>query len=77
MAKTAFSLVLPIIFIVMFCLVDENMGCGQYIGPCPVRGTCDQVCKAQFGPKADGICDFTGTKRCACKYPCMTDKTRI
>lgn len=53
------------------------MGCGQYIGPCPVRGTCDQVCKAQFGPKADGICDFTGTKRCACKYPCMTDKTRI
>ncbi|KAF3536214.1 hypothetical protein F2Q69_00019884 [Brassica cretica] len=59
MAKAAFSLVLPIIFIVMFCLVDENMGCGQYIGPCPVRGTCDQACKAQFGPKADGICDFT------------------
>ncbi|ESQ47326.1 hypothetical protein EUTSA_v10028327mg [Eutrema salsugineum] len=77
MAKTASSLVLPIIFLVMFSLVEQNMGCGRYIGPCDVIGYCDRACKFVFGPASDGICDISGTKQCACRYPCPPAKIRM
>ncbi|CAN8326550.1 unnamed protein product [Cochlearia groenlandica] len=71
MAKTSSSsLVFSIIFLVMFSLVEENMGCGQFIGKCDVLQDCRRACRFVFGPDADGICDVTGHRECACKYPC-------
>ncbi|ESQ47325.1 hypothetical protein EUTSA_v10028341mg [Eutrema salsugineum] len=84
MAKAASSLVLPIIFLVMFLvqtnMLNRKMGYptfiyGRFIGPCSVNGKCGRACKFVFGPTANGGCDIAGTKQCICQYPCRNNKT--
>ncbi|ESQ50389.1 hypothetical protein EUTSA_v10002176mg [Eutrema salsugineum] len=72
MAKTAFTLVLPIIFLVMFALVKENMGCSTTIGPCEVGKNCSPKCWHRFGDFASGYCDRSSGRPgvCVCIYPC-------
>ncbi|CAH8274859.1 unnamed protein product [Arabidopsis lyrata] len=76
MAKTASSLVLPIIFLVMFALVAQNMGCMAVLGSCGVISDCSMACKSKFGSNARGYCDRDGgSGTCVCVYPCPADKS--
>ncbi|KAG7579823.1 hypothetical protein ISN45_Aa03g039380 [Arabidopsis thaliana x Arabidopsis arenosa] len=74
MAKAASTLVLPIIFLVMFALVEQNMGCTASMGPCEKDKSCSAKCRATFGDKANGFCDRStstgGGGECICVYPC-------
>lgn len=58
-------------------IVEQNMGCGQVIGPCAQIPDCSNSCKMMFGPYANGFCDRdAGTGQCLCGYPCP-NKTHI
>ncbi|ESQ54218.1 hypothetical protein EUTSA_v10027526mg [Eutrema salsugineum] len=76
MAKAPSSLVFPIIFLVMFALVEQNMGCMDVIGTCRYIPDCGGACRVRFGINARGFCDRDGADgRCICAYPCPSDKT--
>ncbi|KAF8100943.1 hypothetical protein N665_0213s0008 [Sinapis alba] len=74
MAKTISRLVLPIIFLVMFALVERNMGCTASMGPCEKGKSCTSKCKVTFGEMANGYCDRNTGRlgECVCVYPCPT-----
>ncbi|VYS53849.1 unnamed protein product [Arabidopsis thaliana] len=75
MAKAASTLVFPIIFLVMFALIEQNMGCMAVLGSCGVITDCSGSCKTKFGQDASGDCDRDGGQgTCMCGYPCPHDK---
>ncbi|ESQ54222.1 hypothetical protein EUTSA_v10027161mg [Eutrema salsugineum] len=77
MAKTTSSLVLSIIFLMMFSLVEENMGCLAILDDCDLIN-CGATCKSRFGPTTNSLClPDGGIRRCVCVYPCPNDKTHI
>ncbi|XP_010447773.1 PREDICTED: defensin-like protein 183 [Camelina sativa] len=71
--EKAFSLLLFIIFFIMFASVENKINaktCMENLGYC--EGTsqqCDERCKAKHGPEAEGECDVKGLT-CTCFYPC-------
>ncbi|XP_019101013.1 PREDICTED: defensin-like protein 171 [Camelina sativa] len=78
MAKTSSSFVLPIIFLVMFALVEQNMGCMAVLGSCGVITDCSGACKSKFGQDTLSRCDRDGgAGTCICSYPCLTEKPHI
>ncbi|KAF8084139.1 hypothetical protein N665_0733s0028 [Sinapis alba] len=76
MAKAASSLVFPIIFLIMFGLVEQNMGCDAAFWFCGDH--CRSKCKKNFGPKATAHCERQ-TNLCICTFPCgpPVDKNHI
>ncbi|VVB07964.1 unnamed protein product [Arabis nemorensis] len=72
MAKAASTYVFPIIFLVVFALVEQNMGCTTSIGPCEVGKNCSPKCNAMFGEIVTGFCDRSGggIGICVCVTPC-------
>ncbi|CAH8382665.1 unnamed protein product [Eruca vesicaria subsp. sativa] len=80
MAKAASSLALPIIFLVLFSLGEQNMGwkvCDLLIGPCAKFPDCDNSCRDKLGPDSNGFCDIKAKNYCHCKYDCLNDKTPV
>ncbi|EOA18297.1 hypothetical protein CARUB_v10006804mg [Capsella rubella] len=80
MTKRTSSFFLPIIFLVMFVLVEQNMGetCTAVLGSCGVIPDCSAACKAAFGPTARGFCDRDGgAGTCVCLHPCLTDNPHM
>ncbi|CAN7090428.1 unnamed protein product [Brassica rapa subsp. narinosa] len=79
MAKTTSTLVLPIIFLIMFALVEQNVGCIASMGPCEIGKSCTTKCKVTFGQMANGYCDRStgGLGECVCVYPCPPPKTHL
>ncbi|ESQ54219.1 hypothetical protein EUTSA_v10026709mg [Eutrema salsugineum] len=79
MAKATSLLVLPIIFLVLFALVEQNMGAGcmDVLGSCG-DFDCTKACKSKHGPIARAFCDRDyAAGRCICTYPCPGDKTHM
>ncbi|CAD5318990.1 unnamed protein product [Arabidopsis thaliana] len=74
MAKASSTLVLSIIFLVMFALVEQNMGCTATMGPCEKDKSCSATCRATFGDRANGFCDYSTSSspggECTCVYHC-------
>ncbi|CAH8327434.1 unnamed protein product [Eruca vesicaria subsp. sativa] len=67
MAKAIFSVVLPIIFFVMFALVEDSMGCEASLGDCHI---CGIKCSA-YGKGAEAHCDYRyDGGACICDFPC-------
>ncbi|EOA15678.1 hypothetical protein CARUB_v10006276mg [Capsella rubella] len=80
MAKSP-SLLLPIIFLVMFVLVEKSTvtGCLTFIGMCKRDiKDCSLSCKSEFGPTAGGLCDKgSNAGQCICTYPCPANKAHV
>ncbi|VVB10272.1 unnamed protein product [Arabis nemorensis] len=57
MAKAASTYVLSIIFLVLFALVEQNMGCTASMRPCELGKNCTSQCRVTFGKIASGFCD--------------------
>ncbi|KAF8053599.1 hypothetical protein N665_1395s0007 [Sinapis alba] len=76
MAKAVSSLVFPIILLVIFCLVEQNIGCEAAFWICD--GQCGSKCIKNFGPKATWHCERQ-TNNCICTFPCGPpfDKTHV
>ncbi|KAL0697915.1 hypothetical protein Bca4012_054037 [Brassica carinata] len=74
MAKATSSLVIPIILVVMFLSVSQNMGrsCVAVIGTNCVN--CRIKCYNNYGNLATATCDRSGGSpqyyRCQCTFPC-------
>ncbi|ESQ54221.1 hypothetical protein EUTSA_v10027260mg [Eutrema salsugineum] len=78
MAKITSSLVLPIIFLVILALAEQNMGCMAILGSCAIFTDCSGSCKVQFGPNTRGYCDRSGgAGTCLCVYICPTNETHM
>ncbi|CAH2077517.1 unnamed protein product [Thlaspi arvense] len=77
MAKATSVLVLPIIFLVMFALVQQMSACMAVIGSCRDIRDCDGTCKSKFGIVSSGYCDHVpvGYGACICSKPCPKEKT--
>ncbi|ESQ54215.1 hypothetical protein EUTSA_v10026917mg [Eutrema salsugineum] len=75
MAKSTSSIVIPIIFLVMF-FVEQNMGCLTSIGMCTMDvKDCDASCKSKFGQKATGLCTLKKELgQCLCSHHCSADR---
>ncbi|CAN7042651.1 hypothetical protein BRARA_K01677 [Brassica rapa] len=70
MAKSTSSLVVAIIYLMMFSLVEENMGCEVDYGSCKDIGNCEVMCMVKFGSAATGYCvGGNETGRCYCDFP--------
>ncbi|CAH8350734.1 unnamed protein product [Eruca vesicaria subsp. sativa] len=70
MAKATSSLVVALIFLVMFSLVEENMGCRVDYGSCKDMPNCQVFCQVKFGSAASGSCEGGyETGRCFCDFP--------
>ncbi|CAL9240549.1 unnamed protein product [Arabidopsis halleri] len=71
MAKATSSLVVPIIFLVIFAFVEQNMGCNDY----DVGGNgCDHCrlrCLKYYPPTRKAECQLN---RCICIGPCPDDR---
>ncbi|KAF3489779.1 hypothetical protein F2Q69_00057686 [Brassica cretica] len=69
MIKITSSLVFPMICIIMFSLVEQNMSCLTILDE---RGvTCGATCKDRFGPATRSLFEPDGgIWRCVCIYPC-------
>ncbi|AEE85715.1 Defensin-like protein 173 [Arabidopsis thaliana] len=78
MAKAPSPLVFPIIFLIIFALVEPNMGCIQIIGRCIKIPDCSASCRKFLGPHASGYCDNDGAGgTCICTYPCQTKEIHM
>ncbi|KAL0730383.1 hypothetical protein Bca4012_026476 [Brassica carinata] len=70
MGKAISSPVVAIIFLVMFSLVEENMGCQVDYGSCKDIGNCEGLCMIKFGAAATGFCaGGYETGKCLCDFP--------
>ncbi|CAG7883260.1 unnamed protein product [Brassica rapa] len=63
MSNAKFSVVFPIIFLIMFALVEDNMGCEASLGDCRICG----IKCSYYGRHAEAHC-IGGI--CVCDYPC-------
>ncbi|CAN7118217.1 unnamed protein product [Brassica rapa subsp. narinosa] len=71
MAQAKFSVVLLIVFLVMFALVDDSMGCQASLGDCRI---CAVKCSA-YGKGAEAHCDYRyDGGACICDFPCKEYK---
>ncbi|AEE35484.1 Defensin-like protein 175 [Arabidopsis thaliana] len=70
MAKATSSLVVPIIFLVIFALVEQNTGCFDYdvYQPCD---HCRERCLKYYPVTRKAICR---KNHCVCIGPCPDDK---
>ncbi|AEE35483.1 Defensin-like protein 178 [Arabidopsis thaliana] len=70
MAKATSSLVVPIIFLVIFALVEQNMGCNDYIvGDVCVH--CRERCLRYYPVTRKAECY---RNHCLCIGPCPDDR---
>ncbi|CAG7883252.1 unnamed protein product [Brassica rapa] len=67
MAKAKFSVVFPIIFLIMFALAEDCMGCQAMLGDC---SRCGIKCSS-YGRHAEAHCDYRYEGgACICDFPC-------
>ncbi|CAF2129079.1 hypothetical protein HID58_011875 [Brassica napus] len=71
MAQAKFSVVLLIVFLIIFALVDDSMGCQASLGDCRI---CAVKCSA-YGKGAEAHCDYRyDGGACICDFPCKEYK---